>query len=498
QTLMLLAMYLFLVISLLWLQSRIKNSIAYSVTYMSQLIADNYPPLQASKLGGECKPLAKALEHLRLDIKAHHKNLVSKHEQLNQESLQDSITGFGNRQQFTQTLAQLTSAGTSQLGTLALVKATELGAINQLYGRQAGDEYLVTISKTIKHSLREFSFSQCFRISSADFAMFIPDLSIKDAPRIFTSLKNQFDDYQQRLGSDSVAYMGIVPFTEQSNPASLLALADSAVSIAQTLGPNQFHTLEHQDDLEEQGDNRWQKAIESLLDHRNIEFYQQSIQPCRHNVDMYRELLARFYNSNGKLLPTTTVFAMAERHGKNLEMDKLIVQMVIERLIKDPLLTGWYGVNISGNSVLQPDFVAWLKDTLNRYPEIAARLVIEVNEVGIQKNLVSSAHFVKAVHSAGARVSIERFGMGFTSFKFFQELRPDFVKLDGSFSNQVHLDSSNRFFIKMIVDIAKRLNVKIIATGVEVQEEKLALEQLLVDGLQGYYIAKPLALDKTP
>ncbi|MBV7317444.1 EAL domain-containing protein [Shewanella sp. NIFS-20-20] len=485
-------MYLFLSISLMLFTRRLTSSIRYSANYISQLISAQFPPLQASKIRGECQPLASALEQLKQDIKTYTNDIAIKHEIISQKALQDSITGFGNRQCFTQTLSQL--GGASQLGTLALIKATELGSINQLHGRHAGDEYLIKISQDIREMLTHYTQAQCFRISSADFAIFIPNLMVKDAAKQFSGLKTGFDEYQRILSTDCIAYIGLVPFTEQSNPATLLAMADSAVSIAQTLGPNQIYVLEKHDESELQGNTRWHQAIDTLLQQRKIDFCQQSIQPCRSNVDMYRELLARFYNSSGQVLPTTTVFAMAERHGKHIEMDKLIVQLVIERLLKDQQLQGWYGVNISSHSALQPDFVAWLKDTLNRYRQVACRLVIEVSEIGIQKNLSASAAFVKAVHSTGARVAIERFGTGFTSFKFFQELRPDFVKLDGSFTNQVHMDSGNRFFIKMIVDIAKRLGVKIIATGVEVQDEKFTLEQLLVDGLQGYYIAKPLTL----
>ena len=73
-------------------------------------------------------------------------------------------------------------------------------------------------------------------------------------------------------------------------------------------------------------------------------------------------------------------------------------------------------------------------------------------------------------------------------------MRPDFIKLDGSYSNNIDEDTNNQFFIKMIINIARRLDIYVISTSVERQEEKLVLEKLLVDGLQGYYIAEPQAL----
>ncbi|MGS0730745.1 EAL domain-containing protein, partial [Shewanella sp. 0m-11] len=117
--------------------------------------------------------------------------------------------------------------------------------------------------------------------------------------------------------------------------------------------------------------------------------------------------------------------------------------------------------------------------------------VFEVNESGMQTNLSATYHFINELHSVGSRISIERFGLGFTSFKFFKEVRPDFIKLDHSYTQGISQDQHNKFFVKMIIDIARKLSIRVIATGVEKQEDKLIMEQLLIDGLQGYYIAKP-------
>ncbi|MGL4835321.1 MAG: EAL domain-containing protein, partial [Shewanella sp.] len=90
--------------------------------------------------------------------------------------------------------------------------------------------------------------------------------------------------------------------------------------------------------------------------------------------------------------------------------------------------------------------------------------------------------------------SIERFGNSFTSFKFFSEVRPDYIKLDGTYTTAIDNDANNKFFVRMIVDVARRTGIRVIATSIERQEEKFTLEQLLVDGMQGYYIAQPQAI----
>ncbi|MGL5389957.1 MAG: EAL domain-containing protein, partial [Shewanella sp.] len=196
----------------------------------------------------------------------------------------------------------------------------------------------------------------------------------------------------------------------------------------------------------------------------------------------------------GKFLPTTTVVAMADRHGMSIELDKLILINTLKMLKENPTISGHFGVNISAFSAHQELFVAWLKDILGKHKYFASRLVFELNESGMQANLGASHRFVREMHSVGSRVSIERFGTSFTSFKFFNEVRPDYIKLDGSYTTAIDSDANNKFFVRMIVDVARRTGIRVIATSVERQEEKLTLEQLLIDGLQGYYIAEPQAL----
>ncbi|WP_076413809.1 EAL domain-containing protein [Shewanella sp. UCD-KL12] len=486
--------YLLIVVLFTLIMLRFKKSIAYAASYIESLTNHSYDALAASKLCSELTPIKNALEKCKVELKFSSDEAIKENEKLQKVAFQDTITGFDTRVRFTQKLESFSNLSKEEIGLLAMVKATELGQINQTHGRSAGDDYLAKIANCIRKAVSKYPNSQCYRISTADFAIFIPNLVLKDGVPFLESLKSLFDEYQQTLKSESIAHIGLVPYHQDSDPVSLLTLSDTAVSIAQTLGPNCFHMQDKLNGDEVYGDTRWKLAIEDLIRRRAIKFYQQPIQPCRTEVKVYKELFSRFYNKDGKFLPTTTVIAMAERHGMILELDKLIVLNTLKILMDTPSLEGAYGINISSSSIMQESFVAWLKDQLVKKRHIASRLVFETNEAGMQSNLAASYKFVQVMHSVGARVSVEHFGMGFTSFKFFREVRPDFIKLDGSYTDGIEKDTNNMFFIKMIVDISRRLAIRVIATSVERQEEKLALEKMLIDGLQGYYISQPQAV----
>ncbi|MXR67445.1 EAL domain-containing protein [Shewanella sp. JBTF-M18] len=483
--------YLTLTVLFSLLMARQKRAIGYAVDALDSLAELKFDAIALSRFRGELKPLGKAIEHCRNGLHDKFNQMQQHNEKLNREAYQDPVTLFGTRPKFTEKLDAIAKPGKSRIGLMAMIKATELGHVNQTQGRAAGDDYLASVATCIRKALQGIPNIEAFRISSADFAVFIPDLVLKDAQQPLEKLKAQFDEYQQGSDLESVAYIGMVPYEQGGDALSLVYIADAAVSIAQTLGPNSFHVQEKLSDDELVGDSHWKLAIEDVIKRRAIKFHAQDIQPCRGADNVYREMLSRFYSSEGKFLPTGTVIAMAERHGLSVELDKIIILSTLRLLLDTPTFTGALGINISTASVNQPTFTAWLKDIFARQRQIASRLILEVNEAGMQANIRQAHKFVRDMHSVGARVAVEHFGMGFTSFRFFKEVRPDFIKLDGSYSQGIDTDANNRFFVKMIVDVARKQSVRVIASSIERQEEKFALEQLLVDGLQGYYIAKP-------
>lgn len=478
-----------------WLLSRShRKGIRYAAEYIRNIPNFTFSALENSKLNGELKPITLALTECRTELKKKLDELTQENDKLTQIAFKDPVTGFATRQRFTQKLEAISKQTKEQMGVLINVKATELAQINQLHGKNSGDDYLIKMVSCMRKALQTHADADCYRVSSSDFSIFIPDISLKDSHDFAEKLKVLFDEYQAQIKADSIGYVGVAPYKSGSDPVQLLSLSETAVSIAQTLGPNSYHILEKLEDDALFGDDRWRLAIDDILKRQAIKFFQQPIQPCSREGKLYNELFSRFYNTEGKFLPTSTVIAMAERHGLVAELDKLVILSVVRMLENSKTLSGNFGINISTSSAHQESFVAWLKALLTKNQHISSRLIFEVNESGMQSNLNASYQFVRAVHSVGSRVSVEHFGMGFTSFKFFRQVRPDYIKLDGSYTEAIHEDIDNRFFIRMIIDIARRLDVKVIATSVEQQEEKLALEKLLIDGLQGYYITKPQAI----
>ncbi|MDP4945241.1 MAG: EAL domain-containing protein, partial [Alishewanella sp.] len=205
----------------------------------------------------------------------------------------------------------------------------------------------------------------------------------------------------------------------------------------------------------------------------------------------YSEILVRFKTHEEQTLPTASFLAMAEKLDKIIAIDRLIVETSLTTIKTKSMHDQYFGINLSPRSVHDDQFVIWLERRLLKDANIAAKLVFEVSEFGLQQNLKTSKRFIDMLHRAGSRITVEKFGVGITSFKFFRDLKPDYVKMDGSYTRHINEDKNNQYFMRLMIDLAHRIGVGVFAESVETQEEKHMLESLFIDGNQGYYIGKP-------
>lgn len=100
-------------------------------------------------------------------------------------------------------------------------------------------------------------------------------------------------------------------------------------------------------------------------------------------------------------------------------------------------------------------------------------------------------YLTDVIREIGVKVTIERLGSSISAFSHLRKLRPDFVKLDGSYTRNIHLSEDNQFFVRSLVNIAHGLNVSVIAELVEEEIEAQTLQELFVDYVQGYLYSQP-------
>jgi len=418
---------------------------------------------------------------------------------LEQKAYVDHLTKLDNRNRFVKFYEnQVVQKSPVQFGVLIITRCSELQTINQIHGYKEGDNYIAHVAKLIKRALSAYSDGNAFRLNSSDFASVLPNIELKEAEKFTTELSALFNEYQQKSDLDSIAYSGLVHFDKSRPLGELLALADTGVSVAQTQGSNSWYSQKDTDILQKNsanyGNQNWRQEIDSVLENQRVTLLLQPIQPNGRNNKVYSEVLARFLNSNDEMLPTASFIAMAEKLDKIIAVDKLIIETTINEIVNKNMFEHSFGINISARSISDEHFMIWLERKLLREPKVAPRLIFEISEYGLQQNIKTSKRLIDMLHRVGSRITVERFGVGLTSFKFFRDLTPDYIKMDSSYTRDIDDDKNNQYFLRLMVDLAHRLSIHVLAESVESQEEKHTLEKLFIDGCQGFYIGKPAPL----
>ncbi|HAH08653.1 MAG TPA: GGDEF-domain containing protein, partial [Alphaproteobacteria bacterium] len=126
-----------------------------------------------------------------------------------------------------------------------------------------------------------------------------------------------------------------------------------------------------------------------------------------------------------------------------------------------------------------------------RSRDVAPRLIVELTETAALLDLEESVRFTARLRDIGAKVAIDDFGAGYTSFRNLQALRVDMVKIDGSFVKGLALSPDNLVFVRTLVDLARNFRLQTVAEWVSDQREADILCAMGVDFLQGFYLGKP-------
>jgi EAL domain-containing protein (putative c-di-GMP-specific phosphodiesterase class I)/GGDEF domain-containing protein len=483
----------------------LKLTLAQASSRVSEAIStmvDNYiesdnknAKLDVSLAQGSISNIFSSIERLNSFLNRKKNDIEKSAFDIKREAYKDSVTGLGNRNLFIEHYEQnIENTDKAIFGSLAIVRCTELNLINQTRGYQQGDEYIKEVSELILQVTGTYSGSSCYRLNSSDFAITLVNVPIKEAEKLGSALQSKFTEYQQNIELNNVANTGIVPFNKGKLLSPLLAQVDTSISLAQTKSTNGFHIQKESDVLDVTtsfGNQNWREVINNVIENNQVQLMIQKIAPTNRSARGYSEIFARFKTADGHTLPTASFLASVEKLNLHTDIDKLIIEEAISAIKTRNLNDQFFGLNVSAKSASDEQFSIWLERRLLKDNIIAAKLIFEVTEFGLHQNIKASKRFIDMVHRVGSRVTVERFGVGLTSFKFFRDLKPDFIKMDASYTRGLEDDKNNQYFMRLMVDLAHRIGVTVFAEGVETLEEKRIIEQLCLDGLQGYYIELP-------
>jgi len=195
------------------------------------------------------------------------------------------------------------------------------------------------------------------------------------------------------------------------------------------------------------------------------------------------------------MIGPTSILPVAEKTGLVRLIDQRMLELAAALLVQDPMLK--LAINASGATVHTPHWPDKLKAVCEAFPNIAARLTIEITETCAIADIAATQRAVAAIKSCGVKVAMDDFGAGHTSFRSLRSLNIDLLKIDGAFVQNLARSKDDRFFVRTLLDLAHHLEIPTVAEWVEDAETVQILTEWGVDYLQGYYFGEAKVLNLT-
>jgi len=211
------------------------------------------------------------------------------------------------------------------------------------------------------------------------------------------------------------------------------------------------------------------------------------------------EVLLRMRDSDGHPISTDRIISAGENSGQMCMIDRWVLSTTLAWLNDNHARIGlakFVCINLSGASLNDEKFLNDVYEMLERNRKIVGMLCLEITESIALNDIENTRRFVNRVRSYGAKVALDDFGAGYTSFSYLKEFNADLLKIDGSFIVDMNKHPANAAIVEGIVSLARNLGMKVIAEWAEDQATLEVLAEMGVDYVQGFVVARSMHPDR--
>ncbi|BCN94100.1 hypothetical protein THMIRHAM_18850 [Thiomicrorhabdus immobilis] len=412
------------------------------------------------------------------------------------QALHDSLTSLKNRQAFENELDELIERSVhqqTQNHCLLYIDLDQFKIINDTVGHSAGDEQLKQVASILREHVRETDLLA--RIGGDEFAILLENCSLENALRIAENIRVAVHQHRF-LWKDRIfdigTSIGITQMRGFFNRATAMSQADIACYIAKDSGRNRIHVYNEENQAFSNLD--WANRIKRSLEDEKFILYAQKIIPLQNKGNHIYEVLVRLQDGENIITPDQFLPA-AERFNLMSDLDLYIVRHAYKWLEEHFTQVDRININISGQSLSNPDFSNKLLAILENYDHLNRKICFEVLETTAITHMSASISFLQRIKTHGCQLALDDFGSGFSSFGWLKTLPVDYVKIDGAFILDILNDPIDAAMVKAIHQISDHMNIETIAEFVENQEVADWLTNMGIDYAQGYHFHKPSPLN---
>lgn len=417
----------------------------------------------------------------------------------------DALTQLPNRvllaDRLNQAIANCTRSNTS-IAVLYL-DLDGFKSANDSYGHSFGDHLLVTIAQRLKATLREGD--TLARMGGDEFIVVLTGLSnpVEHEPLVKRLLAAASETVviEGKLVRLS-ASIGITLYpADNSEPEQLIRNADQAMYVAKQAGKNCYQLFDIE--LNSAMKSRYEsiERIRKGFKQNELVLYYQPKVNMRSGEIIGVEALIRWQHPvRGLLLPEYFLPAV-DTNAVGLEIGEWVIREALNQLQvwSSVAFDTRVSVNVSGQQLLQPNFVENLTAILNDFPSVSPKcLTLEVLETSALEDVTEVAETMRRCAELGVEFAVDDFGTGYSSLTYLKRLPASLLKIDQSFVRDMLEDSDDMAIVKGVISLATAFQREVIAEGLENSEQGEKLLTLGCDLAQGYGIARPMAAEHVP
>jgi diguanylate cyclase (GGDEF)-like protein/PAS domain S-box-containing protein len=424
---------------------------------------------------------------------------------LSWQQTHDSLTELMNRREFENHLkTALNNALLSQQSSYFLsIDLNDFKIINDTCGHMAGDKLLVEITRMLSEIIQEPNVLA--RLGGDEFGILLDKQDEDQAIAITDKLLDAIDSHVFHWNKDNYhisASIGIVPVNAScENISCLLSAAEIACHAAKESRSEGSHysiySSANANLLEQMHELNWASKLTRALQLEEFELYAQKIVPLEPSTidSNYYEILIRL-NDGDKVLDPGSFIPAAEKYNLMPRIDRWVIKQTLKTLYHWSKKSGQadniiVSINLSGASLSDEKISMYIQQIFEEFPFPAHQISFEVTETATIKHLGKASLLIDRIKEMGCKFSLDDFGSGLSSFSYLRQLPVDYLKIDGHFVKDVHIDDICYAMVDTINQIGKIMNIKTVAEYTENEEIIEKLKQINVDFIQGYAIGRP-------
>ncbi len=411
----------------------------------------------------------------------------------------DALTGLFNRNYFITNLKNRIEYHKKITGNIVLMflDLDQFKRINDNLGHQAGDELLVEVASRLQAITRR-NDDIVGRWGGDEFVILmsgtIDDLTIENkAKEVLSSLRLPVQLTKQSITVPTS--IGIsVSVAGEYNAEQLMQYADMAMYQAKHDGRNTYRI--YSQEMSDRSRQRFQieRALPEAISENQFQLYLQPKVSCLDNEIIGFEALLRWHHPEYGFIMPNKFIPVIEESNLIIEVGEWVIESAIQQLAewqRNNYAVLPIAVNISGHHLHSPSLVPLIKTLLNKYHVSSELLEIEITESALTGDTQESIAAMKALKNADISLSIDDFGTGYSSLSYLKKFPVDILKIDRAFIRECDTNQSDAAICKAIITLARSLDLKIIAEGVETQAQLSFLKAEHCDYYQGYYFSRP-------